>query len=149
MKDLRRNEIKERMERKKNNQGELISLEQFSKQNQNLNYIINSVGKKPQLVLVDYEAKEEQKQQEQAKGAAPGGGLLGARGAQAGPRGGKKEEKKSQEEIDKEEEERKKKEEEERKKNEDQKESGEFGEWDYVNIYIFWGGMPFRRALLV
>lgn len=60
IKHFRNIEIREKRMRTESKQSELISIEQFQKNGSaNLDYIINNKSKKPQYVLVDYEAKEE------------------------------------------------------------------------------------------
>lgn len=61
---------------------EIVTLDDFSKTPPA--YIVNATSTKPNLVLVDYEAKEEQKAQEAAKGGNAGGSMGAAGGLGAG-----------------------------------------------------------------
>ena len=62
---------------------EIVTLDDFSKTPPA--YIVNATSTKPELVLVDYEAKEEQKIREAAgKGGAAGGATGAAGGLGAG-----------------------------------------------------------------
>ena len=82
MKDFRRLELKEKNLRKEQKVSEVVSIEEFVKNPSN--YVINAKPGKFQLVLVDYE-KKDQEENEKEKGQ---------KGAQAARRPvGKKEEK--------------------------------------------------------
>lgn len=61
---------------------EIVTLDDFSKTPPA--YIVNATSTKPELVLVDYEAKEEQKIQEAAGKGGGAGGAIGATGLGAG-----------------------------------------------------------------
>ena len=61
---------------------EIVTLDDFSKTPPA--YIVNATSTKPELVLVDYEAKEEQKIQEAAGKGGGAGGAIGAPGLGAG-----------------------------------------------------------------